>query len=32
MIRNATKDDRISWWEEVRGFYRDVLLWLEQEL
>ena len=31
MIRNATKDDRISWWEEVRGSYRDVLLWLEQE-
>ena len=31
MIRNATKDDRISWWEEVRRSYRDVLIWLEQE-
>ena len=31
MIRNATKDNRISWWEEIRGSHRDVLLWLEQE-
>jgi len=31
MIRNATKDDRISWWKEVRGSHRDVLIWLEQE-
>ena len=31
MIKNATKDDRISWWEDVRGSSRDALIWLEQE-
>lgn len=31
MIKNATKDDRISWWEEVRGSSRDVLIWLEAQ-
>lgn len=31
MIKNATKDDRISWLEEVRRSSRDVLIWLEAE-
>jgi hypothetical protein len=31
MIKNATSDDRISWWEEGWGSSRDVLIWLEVE-
>lgn len=31
IIKNVSKEDRISWWEERRGSSVDVLIWLEIE-